>query len=609
MGLVVPLHAHHTEMGRNLRKHLLWSVLLLSTGCGKAQLPTASSHAGLEQDSARLSGTRWLRRVYLTLLGTEPGIDAYAEMRSASTDDARAALIQRAIDDALSSPRFYQQMVIFGHDYLQTGPYNFGTIEETCWTGGMGIEITPCPAGTRHAGKLGILRPPQLDNIPPDGDGIIRYLGIPISTWGDPLSLCASASAQVNTVEPWWAPGTTVQTIGRAGTGVVTSGIQDCGRGEAIYVDINNHSHLYAPDEGCSCGPNLVYCAIGARYDTPGPPLEQQPPEGRYTMANSQRRSTFEEPARLFAHVITNDKPFSDLVLGDYTVVNQKLQHIYVRLARMNSDNRALDNSHWWQSISDPNEWRELPFAAMHPNLLPDRSYHFDPRSSATPAGVPSAGVLTTLGQLGTFARERVSAARWLQIFACYNFTAPVAGQQFPPLDRDPASTGQCSHCHQVIDPAAVFFKRFGFEPGYGEFYIGGIGPWRWPEVVEGDPFGRWNNTLIHDTVLTPVSDADIARNADARFIDFLGPQSSLLGRSSDGTIGSLGFGKLLVDSGEFDRCAVQQLYERFMGRRIDLETERDLLAALVTKFVDGQRKVKPFIRYLVAQDAFSRGL
>jgi len=275
----------------------------------------------------------------------------------------------------------------------------------------------------------------------------------------------------------------------------------------------------------------------------------------------------------------------------------------------MTPDNRGLDNSPWWQSISNPTEWRELPFSAMHPNLLSDRNYRFDPRSSAVPSGLPSAGVLTTLGQLGTFGRERVSAARWLQIFACYNFTAPPAGEQFPPLDRDPASGGQCSHCHGVIDPAAVFFKRFGYEPLYGELYIGGIGPWRWPEVVNDDPFARWNNTFLHDTVLTPVSDADITRNPDARFLDFLSPASLLLGRSGDGTIGPLGFGKLLVDSAEFDRCAVQQLYERFMGRRIDLATERDLLSSLVAKFVEGQRKVKPFIRYLFSQDEFKRGL
>jgi hypothetical protein len=326
-------------------------------------------------------------------------------------------------------------------------------------------------------------------------------------------------------------------------------------------------------------------------------------------MANGQRRSAFEEPARLFAHVIQNDKPFSDLVLGDYTVVNQKLQHMYVRLGRMNSDNRTLDGSPWWQGISNPDEWREVPFSAMHPNLLSDRNYHFDPRTGAAPAGIPSAGVLTTLGQLGAFARERLSAARWLQIFACYNFTAPPAGQEFPPLDRDLSATGQCSHCHRVIDPGAVFFKRLGYDAVSGQLFIGGTGSWRWPELVYDEPYLRWNNTFVHDTTLTPVSELDIGRNPDARFIDFLSPQSSLLGRRGDGTIGPLGFGKILVDSGAFDRCAVQHLHERFIGRPIDLTTEGEFVDTLAAKFVEGQRRVKPFIRYLLAQDAFRSGL
>jgi hypothetical protein len=138
---------------------------------------------------------------------------------------------------------------------------------------------------------------------------------------------------------------------------------------------------------------------------------------------------------------------------------------------------------------------------------------------------------------------------------------------------------------------------------------MGGTGSWRWPEVVDDDPFLRWDNTFVHDTTLTPVSQADIGRNPDARFIDFLSPQSSLLGRRGDGTIGPLGFGKILVESGEFDRCAVQQLHERFIGRPIDLTTERELVDTLVAKFLEGQRKVKPFIRYLLAQDAFRNGL
>ncbi len=597
-------------MRRDLRKYLLPVCLWLSASCANPpQGPTAQSTAPLQDGSARLSGTRLLRRVYLTLLGKEPSPEAYAAISAASSDQTRDALIQQAIEVALASDRFQEQMVTFGRDYLQTGSYAFGTVEESSWTGGMGIEVTPCPTGTRHVGKLGIFRSPQLDLLPVDPDGLIYYGGVAINTWGDSVSICTSSSAQTRAVEPWWAPGTTVQTIGRAGTGVVTSGGKDCGRGEVIFVIDNFHSHVFAPDEGCSCGPNLGYCAVGARYDTRGPPLESQPADGRYSVANGQRRSAFEEPARLFAHVIQNDKPFSDLVLGDYTVVNQKLQHMYVRLARMNSDNQALDGSHWWQGIPNPNDWREVPFSAMHPNLLSDRNYHFDPRTAAAPAGIPSAGVLTTLGQLGSFARERVSAARWLQIFGCYNFTAPSAGQQFPPLDRDISATGQCSHCHSVIDPAAVFFKRLGYNAGTGQLYMGGTGSWRWPEVVDDDPFLRWDNTFVHDTTLTPVSQADIGRNPDARFIDFLSPQSSLLGRRGDGTIGPLGFGKILVESGEFDRCAVQQLHERFIGRPIDLTTERELVDTLVAKFLEGQRKVKPFIRYLLAQDAFRNGL
>src|SRR5260370_34317806 len=172
-------------MRRDLRKHLLPVCLLLIASCrDPLQSPTAQSAAPLQEGSARLAGTRLLRRVYLTLLGKEPSTDEYVAMRAAASDQARDSLIQRAIDDALSSDRFEEQMVTFGRDYLQTGSYAFGTVEESSWTGGMGIEVTPCPTGTRHVGKLGIFRSPQLDLLPPDPVRVIRYAGIAITTWG-----------------------------------------------------------------------------------------------------------------------------------------------------------------------------------------------------------------------------------------------------------------------------------------------------------------------------------------------------------------------------------------------------------------------------------------
>jgi len=99
------------------------------------------------------------------------------------------------------------------------------------------------------------------------------------------------------------------------------------------------------------------------------------------------------------------------------------------------------------------------------------------------------------------------------------------------------------------------------------------------------------------------------AANPSARFIDFLPPEQSLLGEQSDGTVGPLGFGKLLMASGAFDRCAVRRLHERFVGRDLDPATEAGYLDALVEGFIAGDRKARPFIKLLTQTASFRRGL
>ena len=78
---------------------------------------------------------------------------------------------------------------------------------------------------------------------------------------------------------------------------------------------------------------------------------------------------------------------------------------------------------------------------------------------------------------------------------------------------------------------------------------------------------------------------------------------------ASDGTIGPLGFGKLILASGEFDKCAVQTLHARFIGRKFDPANEAMLEAQLVAAFTQGGRKVKPLIKLLLQSDEFRRGL
>jgi hypothetical protein len=573
-------------------------------GCSKAATEPAVARAQSTLTQAPLlSPTRLLRRVYLTLRNREPTPAEYDAATTAAAGGTFDAFITQQIDTALASSEFYEAMVAWGHDYLRVGDYKRGTTEGgfASWKGGMAAALEPCPAGTTHAGALG------------------HFSGDPAN--GDPSTICDDGAATVRSIEPWWAPGTTVSVVGNAGSGATTAGTVDCGR---LYC---GDTRCHFPAAGCSCGPNLAYCY--RRYeDRPGYIYALELDSIPY-FDNAARRLLWEEPARLFAHVVTQDESFADLVVGDYTVAPRKLRHQYVRWGRMNSDNKAvLDASTWWQSGS--NNWDKVQVATLHPNLLAARTYTFDPRIDVTaPQGIPAAGVLTMLGPSSWFPRERVRAARWLETFACRVFAAPDPSIVFtPPYTDDPARQGACQHCHRTIDPAAIHFKRLEIEDeqpyhGVGHANLGGIGDWQWrkqsqvsfpdPNSPGGiywrQPYGRWNVSFIPNTFLTPVAASVLSSNADARFIDFLPATEQLFGQTSDGTIGPLGFGKMLVSSGEFDRCAVDRIFGRFMGRPIDISREAATEAALVQQFTSGGRKVKPLIKALLSTDEFKRGL
>ena len=106
--------------------------------------------------------------------------------------------------------------------------------------------------------------------------------------------------------------------------------------------------------------------------------------------------------------------------------------------------------------------WREFQVPARNPYFLADRAYKFDPRVEprGSMKGIPAAGILTMIGMLGAYPRERVRAARMLETFACESFIPPPADQTFNPYKDDPASAGPCQVCTRAIDPAAIHFKR-----------------------------------------------------------------------------------------------------------------------------------------------------
>ncbi|MEM9189481.1 MAG: hypothetical protein AAGF12_09915 [Myxococcota bacterium] len=521
------------------------------------------------------SPTRFLRRVTLLLLDRPPTMAEY-EALLAEPEEQRGAAVDRFIASTLESAGFRETLRSWGHEFIGTAGYlgpggNGGYFGET-----QAISLDTCPDDSVNAGKRAFVN----DGYPQFGN----------------QGICDDPNAFEAEIEPWWAPGTTVTVLGDVATEArVGAEGQDCGLHDGgLYK--NHRAGL-----GCSCGPNLVYCgrrtvAIAAFGEG----------EGYYTDPTSIRRGVFEEPARLFEHIVAEDRPFSDLVLGNYTVVNQGLHHLYVRMARNNSQNASLDDVEWWRDYqADPHAWREKTFQEMHPNLLDDRNYHFDPRvEMGEPLGVPSAGVLTMVAGNHNYPRERVRASRWLETFACREFAPPPSSATFPAYTNDPATGGACMHCHaSLIDPAAIHFKRF-FHNG---LYLGGIGP-KWDlrnmNYYYFDYFEPHTEVnMVPGTVMTPISEALGMENPNARLIDFMPEGTTLFGLESDGTIGPLGFAKLMVDSGEFDRCTVRKTYRRF-GRR-DLVPGVDDVAIdeLTARFVGENRSMRRLIAAILERE------
>ena len=569
-------------------------------------LPAPSGHAkkALEAAPPPLSAKRKLRRLHLTLRGEEPTLQQYQAAKDAEAGGTLEAFLRAELERILGSPEFYREMVRWGHEYLGVGDYKRGVFLggfSNPWGGGQAIKLRRCPSGTLHQDVWGVF---QTDAG-----------GRPVIGSGDPASICDDPAAIMRDVEPWWAPGTTTPVIGTAGSGRRSHNGKDCGVGQPSGDDL---SFADGADLGCSCGPNLVYCYPTEQYRPPASTRGFDVDSNAF-FEKSQRRLIFEEPARLFAHVVTNDAPFSDLVLGTYTVAPRLLQHAYVRWGRQNSANASLDDSSWWRRATE--EWSPVELPELNPNLLADRNYHFDPATDpGEPLGVPAAGVLSQLAPNGWYPRERVRAARYLEIFACRSFTAPDPSVVFTPdFVNDPQTQGPCQHCHSTIEPAAIHFKRLEVEDDnpylfHGRANLGGIGPWKWPTPYRNvaspprEPYRRWAAQFIPGTKLTPVSAEVLAANPDARFIDYLRPGETLFGLQGDGTIGPLGFAKILVASGEFDRCAVRRIYERIMDRPLDLTTEAELERSLTSSFTSSGRKVKALIRALVTRDEFWRG-
>jgi hypothetical protein len=545
-----------------------------------------------------------------------PTKSSLRELATITDPAAQEAWLDAELERLLADPVFYDTMVDFGHMWMNVPPLasvadnpEYGLVQAR--------SIVQCPPGTLHEGKWG-------------------------SPFGEDLRPCNGSDPYgrptvIRSVEPWWAEGTTIDVLGFDGNqGPYPENIpaddpnarNDCG--------VWTHDHWqyeFADQPMCGCGPHMAYCFPGGSLHSWNAWLLSNP--------DGHRRLTWDEPARLLAHIAWHDRPLDDLIAGNYSVGPVSLQHAYVRYARRLGNVEIDQNDRWWRTsqwtsptdphheATDPNAWSEFPISDRNPYLLAERDYHFDPRTepAGEMRGVPAAGVFTMPGFLAGLTRERIRGARVLEMFACDDFAPPSPTAHFPPYTNDPAAGGPCMTCHSRIDPASIHFKRFvrnpngpfqpaGPEPRGRGFDILGVGNNHFNPIwyqgggpFGGDPWSRIRRLWVPGTRITPVDEVTAMAEPESVFIDFLPPEQTLYGQTSDGTVGPLGLSKLLISSGAFDRCAVRRLHQRFVGRDVDPTMEAGYLESLTRSFVESGRRIRPFVRHLMQSESFRRGL
>lgn len=538
---------------------------------------------------------RQLRRITLSVAERTPTMEEVEQVLAAEGEEARRGVVRDITDALIGDDEFLGTVERWAIDYFRISQY-----KPRRNTGNNTFQ--PSPSGSLQ-----------------QCDSAAVNVGVWVALQSTPageIDECEDPSLPIVDIAPWWAPATTLRVGGKAASSRERSrdGSVDCAQSTAVaggaLILMNEH-----PD--CGCGPNLLYCSRR-------PHLSQNLRGGRpigYELPpldpSGVRRSALLEPGKLLREVVASDAPLTDVLTGNYTVVNQGLVHQYYRLGRLSGVHPEMDENVPWGDFADPEHWQRMTFASMNPHLLDSRDYHFDPRTDeGEPEGIPSAGILTTTAANHIFPRERVRAARWLETFACTDFVAAPPGTEFPPLTSDPYSGGSCVTCHnnQRLDAASIFFKRLHGGDGVR---VAGVG-FQSLRYLERQNFRfdrrilfQARSAMIPNTYMTPVSEEVVANNEDARLMDFLPAGESLFGQVSDGAgpIGPLGFAQLLIASGRFDRCAAERINERFGPVSLSAGADESRLRTLAARFVADGRNLRSFVRYLLLEsDSASDG-
>ncbi len=217
---------------------------------------------------------------------------------------------------------------------------------------------------------------------------------------------------------------------------------------------------------------------VGGVYDN-APDLYDDKNPG-YTTEKRQwaSLSVTQEPMRFIEYVVRNDRPFSEVVSGNYVVANPYIAKIY-----------GLPHD----GPLDPKgflDWRKIELSPVQ---------YLTQNGVSKMTAVPSAGVLTTPAFLNRWETTPTNKSRKRARIVLKNFLAtdifkfaqrPVDSTALTSVQNPTSNSAMCSVCHKVIDPIAGGFRGFNEN-----------------QLTRFDPADKWHDDMIPPgfaTALTP---------------------------------------------------------------------------------------------------------
>ncbi len=265
-------------------------------------------------------------------------------------------------------------------------------------------------------------------------------------------------------------------------------------------------------------------------------------------------RSVMEAPLRLIEHVVTEGRPYSEIVTADYTLANRHVAAVW-----------GIDYD------GDGDQWVETQWSdgREHAGILSD-SWLFQRHGS-------------TLSNANRGRANAISRA-----LLCTDFVSRdiVIDANIDLADPDAVANAvedneACAGCHQTLDPLASFFR------GYFPLYVPAFTE---PSCAPGDdecqeyPLLGYYDELFTDIFGVPMR------------------EPSYFGAAGD-EVESLG--QHIAEDPRFSLCAAQRFYAYF--HQIDLEAvPLEEAAALQRDFIAGDLDARALARAVVMSDAFA---